>query len=59
MFTSYQIDFRSVSQNYKYVVNTFSATFMLSISLKALNIILMCFDGKCNHQKKVQEKVQQ
>ena len=25
---------------------------MLSTSLKALNIILMCFDGKRNHLKK-------
>ena len=25
---------------------------MLSISLKALGIILMCFDGKYNHLKK-------
>ena len=25
---------------------------MLSISLKTLNIILMCFDGKNNHPKK-------
>ena len=27
--------------------------------LKTLNIILMCFDGKNNHLKKMQEKVQQ
>ena len=30
---------------------------MLSLSLKILNIILMCFDGK--NMKKMQEKVQQ
>ena len=32
---------------------------MLSMSLKAVKIILMCFDGKNNHLKKKQEKVQQ
>ena len=32
---------------------------MLSMSLKTLNIILICFDGKNNHLKKKQEKVQQ
>ena len=29
---------------------------MLSMSLKTLNIILMCFDGKNNHLKNNQEK---
>ena len=32
---------------------------MLSMSLKTLNIILMCFDGKNNPFEKKQEKVQQ
>ena len=33
---------------------------MLSMSLKTLNIILMCFDGKKQlFEKKKQEKVQQ
>ena len=29
---------------------------MLSMSLKSLNITLMCFDGKNNYLKKKQEK---
>ena len=57
MFTSY-IGFCSVSQNYMVCCeHTFLSTFMLSMSLKALNIILMCFDGKNYHLKKIQEKV--
>ena len=55
MFTSYPRGFHSVSQNYiQYDINTLS----LLHSLKALNFIL-CFDGKYNHLKKIQEKVQQ
>ena len=47
MFTSYRIDFCSISQNYKiWCEHTFPSIFMLSMSLKTLNIILMCFDGK-------------
>ena len=30
---------------------------MLSMSLKTLNIVLMCFDEKSNHMKKKREKV--
>ena len=52
MFTSYRIGFCSVSQNYTvWCEHTFPSIFMLSMSLKTLNIILMCFDGKNNHLK--------
>ena len=47
MFTSYRIGFCSVSQNYTVLCeHTLPYTFMLSMTLKTLNIILMCFDGK-------------
>ena len=53
MFTSYHIGFLSVSQNYTILFeHTFPSIFMLSVSVKALNIIFMCFDGKNNHLKK-------
>ena len=45
MFTSYRIGFYSVSQT----------AFMLSVSLKTLNIILMCFDEKNNHLKNLKK----
>ena len=60
MFTSYRIGFCSVSQNYKvWCEHTFPSIFMLSMSLRTLNIILMCFDGKKQLFEKKQEKVQQ
>ena len=60
MFTSYGIGFCSVSQYYMvWYEHTFSSIFMLGMSLKTLNIIWMCFDGKNNHLEKKQEKVQQ
>ena len=47
MLISYRIGFCSVSQNYTvWCEHTFPAMFMLSISLKTLNIILTCFDRK-------------
>ena len=49
MFTSCRIGFYSVSQT----------AFMLRVSLKTLNIILMCFDEKNNHLKNLKKnKVQ-
>ena len=60
MFTSYRIGFGSVSQNYTvWCEHTFISLFMLSASLKVLDIIFMGFDGKNNHLKKIQENVQQ
>ena len=57
MFTSYRIIFDSVSQSYTVSCkHTLPSIFMLSLSLKVLNIVLMCFDGK--NMKKIQEKVQ-
>ena len=55
MFTSYRIGFCSVSQNYTvWCEHTFPSIFMLSMSLKTLNIILMCFDGKnCQNNKRM------
>ena len=54
-FTSYRIDFRSVSRNYTiWCEHTFLST--LSISLKTLNIISMCFDVKNNLWKKCKWK---
>ena len=45
MFTSYRIGFCSVSQSYTgWCEHTFPSVFMLNMSLKILNIILMCFD---------------
>ena len=47
MFTTYRIDFRFVSQNYTvWCEHTFISTFMGSMNLKTLYIILMCFNGK-------------
>ena len=47
MFTSYRIAFRSVSQYYTiWCEHTFLTTFMLSMRLKPLIIILMCFEEK-------------
>ena len=58
MFISYCKAFRSVSQYYAVLCeHTFLSAFIQSMSLKTLNIILMCFDGKNNHFKKTQEKV--
>ena len=46
-FTSFRIAFCSISQHYTvWCEYTFFTTFMLSMSLKTLSIILMCFDGK-------------
>ena len=59
MFTSYRIGFCFVSQNYTvWCEHTFPSTFMLSISLKTLNISLM-FWWKKQPFEKIQEKVQQ
>ena len=60
MFTSYRIGFCSVSQNYTvWCEQTFLSTFMLSMSLKTLNIILRGFNGKNKHLEKIQGKVPQ
>ena len=37
----------------------FSHCIYIEYELKTLSIILMCFDGKNNHLKTMQEKVQQ
>ena len=50
MFTSYRIDFRSVSQ--------FSYYICVEYEFKTLSIISMCFDGQNIHLKKGQEKKQ-
>ena len=57
MFTSYGIGFCSVSQNCMvWCEHTFPSIFMLGMSLKTLNIIWMCFDGKNNHLEKSKRK---
>ena len=37
-------------------MNTLPLIFMLSMSLKTLNIILICFDGKKTFEKKREQK---
>ena len=47
MFTSYRIDFCSVSQHYSVSCEqTFATTLILNMSLKNLSIILIRFGGK-------------
>ena len=54
---SHNIGFCYVSQNYTvWCEHTFPSIFMLSMGLKTWNIIiLMCFDGKNNSEKKNEE----
>ena len=60
MFSSYRIDFCFVSQNYTvWREHTFPSIFMLSMSLKTLDIFLVCFDGKKQPFEKKKEKVHQ
>ena len=57
MFTSYCIGFCSILQNYTvWCEHTFPSIFMLSMSLKTLDIILMSFDGKNNYLRKNKRK---
>ena len=58
-YSGHVVDIISYKFLFRFTKYTFSSIFLLSVSLKTLNIILMCFDGKNNHLKNNQKKVQQ